>query len=322
MRKILWLVIIAIIVTFALYFCKNEGKSVTITVPDGSSVNTIADILKDNGLISSKLLFKHKVGKTEGYLKPGEYTLSTEMEMDEVIKTLKEGVITTAVTLTIPEGFSVEMIAKRVEDLGLCSAKEFLAASDNLDYDYEFLKKIKPAGNVKYKLQGFLYPNTYFVPRTATAQDIVKILLGEFEKQLNNSGVDFDDLYKAVTIASLLQREALVADEKAMIAGVINNRLNNDMILQIDAAVVYAVTDGMYDINVVLNKDLKNDSPYNLYKFKGLPPGPICNPDINSIIAAQNPEKHEYLYYRTNEKKNDGSHVFTKTFDQHLNANY
>lgn len=321
MKKIICLVVIAAVVAALLSFCKKETKTVTVIIPEGSSVSAIADILKENEVISSKLLFRHKVSKTEGYLMPGEYTLSTALEIDEVIKKLKEGVTETTVTLTIPEGFSVEMIAKRIEELGFCKAKEFLKAADSLDYNFEFLKKITPDSNAKYKLQGFLYPNTYFISKTATPKDIINILLGEFEKQLNNSGIAYDNLYKAVTVASLLQREALVGSEKPTIAGVIYNRLDTDMLLQIDAAVVYAVTDGMYDINVVLNEDLKSNSPYNLYKYKGLPPGPICNPDINSIAAAVAPEKHDYLYYRTDTNKNDGSHIFTKTFEQHLNAN-
>ena len=102
-----------------------------------------------------------------------------------------------------------------------------------------------------------------------------------------------------------------------MIAGVIENRLNLDMPLQIDASVVYAISGGMYDVERVLYKDLEVDSGYNTYKNKGLPTGPICNPGIKSIYAAMNPQKHQYLFYHTDTTKNDGSHIFSKTYEEH-----
>lgn len=322
MKKLVALICVLCVLVVVFSTCGTKGEEVTITVSEGESVKSVAQTLKDNGLIGSKFLFTRKVAGTDGYILPGHYTFTTGTDVDEIIKTLKAGNKEEFVTLTIPEGFSVEMIAKRVENLGLCTEKEFLNASDTLEYDFDFLKNIRPDENVKYKLQGFLYPDTYFIPVNATAKDIVKILLGEFEKQLKSSGVAYDDLYEIVTVASLLQREALVETEKPTIAGVIYNRLDKNMPLQIDAAVVYAVTDGIYDINAVYNKHLKVESPYNIYKYQGLTPGPVCNPDIASIKAASDPEKHDFLYYRTDEKKKDGSHIFTKTFNEHLNANY
>ncbi len=321
MKKIIILICLALALTLTLSMCGGKEKEVTITVAEGSSVYTVAQALKENDLIWSKFVFARKVESTDGYILPGLYTFKTGTSMDEIIKVLKAGNKEETITLTVPEGFSAEMIASRVQGLGICTEQEFLQAADTTDYDFAFLKNVKPNSNVKYKLQGFLYPNTYYIPANASAADVVKILLAEFEKQLNRAELSYDNLYEAVTVASLLQREALVESEKSTIAGVIYNRLENNMPLQIDAAVVYAVTDGAYNINAVYNKDLKVDSPYNIYKHQGLTPGPICNPDIASIKAAISPEKHDYLYYRTDEKKNDGSHIFTKTFNEHLNAN-
>lgn len=311
-------IIFVILITLLLVSCGSNNDEVTFKISEGESVSRIADILKDNGLISSKVLFKTKVDDTEGYLKPGQYTIKKGTSAEEIIRILKAGAEENIV-VTIPEGYSVEMIAKTVSKSGLCTEEEFLKASNTLDYDYEFLKNLNPNG--KYKLQGFLYPNTYYFVKGMTAQEMVAVMLGEFQKQMENAGVTTDNLYKKVTIASLLQREAKVHSEKPIIAGVIYNRLKEDMLLQIDASVVYGVTDGMYDITAVYNNHLKSDSPYNLYKFKGLPPGPISNPDIESVVAAQNPQKHDYLYYRTDENKKDGTHIFTKTFNEHLNAN-
>ena len=314
MKKLLFIVLVAIM----LCSCGNNNEAVTVKIAEGESVSIIAQTLKDNGLINSKLLFKLKVDDTDGYLKPGQYTIKKGTSQKEIIAILKAGV-SENVPVTIPEGYSVEMIAKTLEDAGVCSQNEFLDACNKTDYDFDFLKGINPKGN--YKLQGFLYPNTYYFTLNMQAEQVVKIMLSEFQKQITYNGVTTENLYKKVTVASLLQREAKVQSEKPTIAGVIYNRLKIDMLLQIDASVVYGVTDGMYDITAVYNSHLKSNSPYNLYKFKGLPPGPISNPDIQSIVAAQNPESHDYLYYRTDENKKDGTHIFTKTFNEHLNAN-
>ena len=127
-----------------------------------------------------------------------------------------------------------------------------------------------------------------------------------------------DNTFALVTKASLIEKEAKLASEKPIIAGVIENRLRADMPLQIDAAIVYAITDGKYNADKVYYKDLEIDSPYNIYKNKGLPAGPICSPGLDSIKAAANPESHKYLYYHTDTEKNDGSHIFTETYDEHL----
>lgn len=313
------LILIFITAAVLLTGCSGNRETVSVTIAEGSSLSQIADTLKASGLIGSRLIFKHKA--KDKYPKPGTYNILTGTSVDDIVDILASGASDTTVTFTIPEGYSVQQIAKRAEELGICSEKDFLKAADTLEYDFAFLKNLGVDGSVKYKLQGFLYPNTYFVEKNTAAKEVVKLLLGEFENQLNQNNIPYDDLYRTVTVASLLQREALLDSEKAKIAGVIENRLKAGMLLQIDASVVYGVTDGQYNVTAVYNKDLKSNSPYNLYKYKGLPPGPICNPDITSIKAARSPEKHDYLYYRTDEKKNDGSHIFTKTYEEHLNAN-
>ena len=121
-----------------------------------------------------------------------------------------------------------------------------------------------------------------------------------------------------MTRASVIEKEVKLASERATVSGVISNRIEKGMLLEIDACVLYPLTDGLYDKYRVLYADLEIDSLYNTYKYQGLPIGPISNPGIASIEAALNPEEHEWLYYHTDEGKKDGSHIFTKTFEEHV----
>ena len=296
----------------------GSGKDVTITVNQGQPLMSIAETLKENGVIMSKYLFVIKArlsGNTQN-LKYGDFILNSDMSYDEIIQKLTtEGARKETVTITIPEGYSAEMIAVKCEEAGICTKDEFLDAL-SYDYDFEFINKI-PKKDVKYTLQGFLFPSTYEVYADSSAHDVIKVMLSEFEKQYP---ADYNNIYEVITKASLIERETKLDSERKTISGVINNRIKKDMLLQIDASVVYAITDGMYDVDVVYFKDLETKSKYNTYKYAGLPVGPICNPGIESIEAALSPESHPYLYYHTDEVKKDGSHIFTKTFEEHTST--
>ena len=212
------------------------------------------------------------------------------------------------------------MIAKRCEELGLVNADDFLKELKKGKFNYEFIKNIPDNESTEYKLQGYLFPNTYMFSMDADAHKIIDTLLGEFEKQYSKvkdmlpKGMDMNEV---IVRASLIEREAKVDRERKTISGVIQNRLDIGMRLQIDASVVYAISDGLYDVERVLYKDLEADSPYNTYKNAGLPVGAICSPGLESIKAAMQPQKHDYLYYHTDTDKNDGSHIFSETFSQH-----
>ena len=151
--------------------------------------------------------------------------------------------------------------------------------------------------------------------------DVTKELLKEFEKQYssvkdsNKTDMDMNDI---ITVASLIEREAKVASERELISGVIQNRIEKGMAFQIDASVIYAISDGLYDVERVLYRDLEVESPYNTYYVNSMPIGAICNPGLASIKAAMNPKEHNYLYYHTDEGKKDGSHIFSETFSQHI----
>ena len=134
-------------------------------------------------------------------------------------------------------------------------------------------------------MPGFLFPETYEFYTDATAEDVINKMLSKFEEEYKKTGGSYEDISTIITKASMVEREAKLDEERSMIAGVLENRLNTGMILQIDATVVYAMSDGMYDVERVLFKDLEIDSKYNTYKYKGLPVGPICNPGIETIKA-------------------------------------
>lgn len=324
--KIIFALVIIIILIWLIASLCNPNKlkeNKTITISQGLSTMQIADTLKKEDVISSKLIFVASVHLSEykGKLKYGEFEFSPDDGYDDIIRKIATGgAQKETVTITIPEGYSVEQIIELLFEKNLGTKNE-LKKSLNDEYDYDFLKKINPPKECKYHLQGFLFPSTYEFYTDATPHDIFDKMLAEFEKQFNSLNMPCDNLFEIITKASLIEREAKTDDDRAKIAGVIENRIKANMKLQIDATVVYAISDGMYDIDRVLYKDLEADSPYNTYKNIGLPVGPIANPGIKSIEAALRPEKHDYLYYRTDTKKNDGSHVFSKDFEEHKTAN-
>lgn len=328
-RSRLLLVIAAAVIFAAVLFAVrscgrvvSDGTTVQIEIEQGSSAKTIAKLLKENGLISSTSAFLRDLKKSEyaSSLKYGEYEILRGTGNDEIIRILAAGgKNTNTITVTIPEGYSLERIIERIAEAGLSDADSLYAALD-AEYDYSFLECIPEREGIKYRLQGFLFPSTYEFMKDSDAEAVINTMLAEFEKQIKREKISEKDLFETVTLASLVEREAKVESERATIAGVIKNRIAKGMRLQIDASVVYAISDGMYNVDRVLYKDLETDSPYNTYLYTGLPVGPICSPGIRSLAAAANPEQNSYYYYRVDTAKNDGSHIFTETFEEHKNA--
>ncbi len=304
------------------YFGKGAdgGETVVFVVEEGTPVSKVAENLEAEGFIKSKYTFMIKQrlnSDTYTNVFAGEHKLQVGMSLTDIMDELFLRAPSASFNLTIPEGYSIEMIALLCENNDICSYDEFISAVKANDYNYEFISHI-PEGNYKYKLEGFLFPSTYEFSESSSAHDIVDKMLETFELEYKNLYSSYDKLFERVIVASMVEREAVIDSERATIAGVIYNRLKLPMLLQIDATVVYAKSNGRYDMTKVLNEDLSFDSPYNLYKNQGLTPGPICNPGIKSIMAATNPQSHGYYYYHTDEVKQDGSHIFTATFDEHL----
>ena len=293
------------------------GQSVTVTIPEGSGGDAIASILVQAHVIEDAKSYYAAVTKmgADQSLKPGDYTFKTGMDPEDVVAQLVKGPNAAGATLTIQEGLTVQQIAANVESTYGIKADAFLAQAKASNYaaDYPFLQ-----GSYNDSLEGYLYPKTYTFSGRPTADQIIRKLLDQFvleTKGLNlEAGANGLTEEQIVTMASLIERETAVEAERPTIASVIYNRLHADMALQIDAAIVYARGGGS---QAVTYKDLEIDSPYNVYKNKGLTPGPICSPSISSIKAALQPAQTNYLYYVAS-AAGDGTHNFSDNYDQFM----
>jgi UPF0755 protein len=324
----LGLIILAI--SMILEFCstgEGKGEVVLIEVEQGEGVWDIAKKLEDNDVINHKIIFYLKV-RSMGVAHKLRYG-SFEMRQDEGLKNIIEELIyggaqLEAVMFTVLEGHTIEIIAKELEKAGLCTEEEFLDAVRE-DYDYWFLEDIPKNPDVKFKLQGFLFPDTYALVESMTAREIVTRMLDQFEakftEEMKQKAQSMGkSIYQVVIEASIVERETMLEIERSMVAGVIKNRIEKGMKLEMCPTVLYPLTNGMYDKTSVTKEDTKLESPYNTYQNKGFPPGPIACPGLASLEGVLNPTDHEFLYYHTDTIKNDGSHIFTKTYQEHINT--
>ncbi len=287
-----------------------------VVIPAGSTAKEIAAILKEKELIFNENTFLRfcKKEKIDNRLRPGRYQFKRSQSLEDIAFALARGDIM-MIRLTIPEGYSMDQIARLVEEKEICTREEWEEAV-NAEYDLPFLHHI-PAQ--EKPLEGFLYPDTYIITDDTNAPQLVKMILENFQKQWDTlfaaqaqkKGMD---IYDCIIIASLIEKEARVPGERETISGVIRNRLEIGQKLQIDASVLYSLGEHR---EVVYYSDLEVDSPYNTYKYGGLPPGPIASPGAASISAALNPENHSYYYYVA---RGDGSHHFSRTYAEHLRA--
>lgn len=296
-----------------------------VDIPTGSNTEFIAARLYEQGLINNELVFRiyvHRHNLAQGFI-AGQYKLSPAMKLEEITEKIRAGdVYYETIWFTIPEGYRVEIIAGRLQDKNLADRSEFLeiAADPPPDFkeEFPFLGDIDPEG-VKYLLEGYLFPDTYEVYSDANLEEIVKMMLRrtdriineEYRQRLEDTGLS---LHEIMTIASLIEREARVDHERAIISGVIYNRLEIGQLLQIDATIQYILGETK---EFLTYDDLEVESPYNTYRNEGLPPGPIAAPGEASLKAALYPEDTDYYYY--NYKYDDsGEHYFSRTYQEHL----
>ena len=299
----------------------NSEETIAIEIPQGSSTRDIAAILKENGIISSELSFriKSRFSGADGTYNYGTFYLSKNMDSDQIIATLQgTAQPDDTLRLTIPEGYTARQIAALVDEMGIVTGDDFFNEMNNGTFDYAFLEGIPKRD---YYLEGYLFPDTYFLSGNETAHDIISMMLDRFEQVYNediNDALASTDytLDQIITIASMVESEAKLDEERPTIAGVIYNRLDIDMPLQIDSTVQYALATRN---EVVTESDLQVDSPYNTYQNTGLPAGPICNPGEASILAALNPEEHNYYYYVLKEQ-GGSEHHFAENYDDFLEA--
>lgn len=297
------------------------GLPVQLEIPQGSDTRAIADILAGAGVIDNAAMFRlrARLEEIDGELKPGIYDLTTGMDHRAVVDTLLAGPSIAYVSVTIPEGFTIEQIAERLEaEVGI-SAAEFneLATTGAARFTTgrPYLSQITNGS-----LEGYLFPKTYRVVEGSTATEVIDMMLDQFAEEV--AGVDMtyaaaDGLtpHDVVIIASMIEREARIAKERPLVSSVIYNRLRKKMKLEIDATIEYILPGTRPRL---LNKHLKIDSPYNTYMYAGLPQGPISNPGLSSLQAAAHPADTDYLYYVLTGK--DGSHTFTVTHEEFLKA--
>ena len=301
----------------------NDSRELTFVVRSGEAVSTVAQNLKRMGLIKDAGLFGWLVRYwgADGDIQAGVYSLKPNMAMEEIMRQLQHGRIP-AVMVTIPEGWRAEEIAALLEKVNVVSAAEFLAAVAEGRSDYPFLGERPP--DAPTSLEGFLFPDTYQIPQHTTPSRVLDIMLENWDRrvppELRARAADQDlTLYEAVTLASIVEREAVIPEERPIIAGVYLNRLNSGMYLQADPTVQYAKgyneTTKRWWNPMLQEEALAVVSPYNTFVNPGLPPGPICNPGLASIRAMLAPTASDYLFFFS---KGDGSHAFAATFEEHL----
>nr|WP_239565320.1 endolytic transglycosylase MltG [Brevibacillus fulvus] len=295
----------------------------TVTIPSGSSVPQIAAILKQAGLIRNETLFTY-YARFEGSgnkLQAGTYQFHPGQTIDQLLTAMANGdTYVETVKFTIPEGWNTEQIARSLEEKGIVKKQDFLREVNEGKFpEYPFVADIPQKEGRKYRLEGYLFPETYEFKKGATAHEVVAKLLGQFEKELkpewldtlNKRKLSLDD---AVNLASIVEREVVSDRERPIVAGVFFNRMRESWLLQSCATVQFVL--GKQRDRITLD-DLKIDSPYNTYIHPGLPPGPIANPGRASLAAVVNPAVHDYFFFVT---KKDGSseHYFSKTYQEHL----
>jgi len=320
-----FLVLAVLAAIFVIYSAATGGengpapdKSARVEVVKGDTLSDVAAKLEDAGVIKSAFVFELQA-RYEGYgteIKTGRYTFEAGQDSEEILRKLTAGEAVPTITVTIPEGLTLEETARTVAADSGVPASEFEKAAHRTDYGYAFLDN----PHVK-TTEGYLFPARYDFEKGVTARQIVDRLLGQY--LLETQDLDIADAkerldlkeYQVVTVASLIEKEAATPEEKPLIASVIYNRMRKDTPLQIDATIQYALKRPKTNLSLA---DLKIDSPYNTYKNKGLPPGPICSPSRESIQAALNPANTNYLYYVL---EADGQkHFFTSNYDDFLRA--
>jgi len=294
---------------------RPTAKPIRVEIPVGANAAGIGRRLRQAGLIRSSLAFQamaRVLGETSE-MKAGLYELSPNLGVVELIQRLVAGQAL-AHWVVIPEGLTLRQIAERLSERRLVTVEQFLRAARRPPKEYGLDLPI-----ARRSVDGYLMPDTYQFPRQTTAREIIERMVRNWrekaylpnERQFAAAGLSVD---RIVVLASLIEREAQVPEDRPLISSVIWNRLRIKKKLEIDATVLYAL--GRHK-DRVLFKDLKVDSPYNTYRHRGLPPGPICNPGKACIDAALRPAKTGYLYYVA---RPDGSHVFAETGEEH-NAN-
>ena len=298
--------LVTILFFTAIYFPLVENSTIQkiINIPSGTNAKEIVHILEKNEIIRKNnylFIILIKLSKLEDKLKFGEYNLSPSLNMIQILNKLARGEIV-VYKITIPEGYTSIQIAELLDKKEIVEKESFL--------------KLVKYGEKSW--EGYLFPDTYEVPKKYGAENMFKLMLSNFEQvavenklinKAEQTGFTMDEI---ITLASIIEKEAQFAEEKRQISSVFHNRLKIGMKLQSCATIQYILGKPK---EILEESDLEIESPYNTYLYKGLPPGPICNPGIDSIIAALEPTNEDYLYFVLGD---NGRHIFSKTYEEHL----
>lgn len=298
--------LVTILFLTAIYFPLVENSTIQkiINIPSGTNAKEIVHILEKNEIIRKNnylFIILIKLSKLEDKLKFGEYNLSPSLNMLQILNKLARGEIV-VYKITIPEGYTSIQIAELLDKKEIVEKESFL--------------KLVKYGEKSW--EGYLFPDTYEVPKKYGAENMFKLMLSNFEQvavdnklinKAEQTGFTMDEI---ITLASIIEKEAKFAEEKRQISSVFHNRLKIGMKLQSCATIQYILGKPKEKLE---ESDLEIESPYNTYLYKGLPPGPICNPGIDSIIAALEPANEDYLFFVLGD---NGRHIFSKTYEEHL----
>lgn len=293
----------------------NDGTEVVLQVESGEGLKSIAQKLEEKGIIKNKNIFYIFAKSKSVNFQYGGHVFNPDMSYGQIVAELCQAGNVDTVSVVIPEGYELRLIAQAYAKTGIVTAAEFMEAANRVPVEkYDFL-----TSGIN-SLEGYLFPATYDVAVNSTADDIVKNMLDAFDKVYTDEymkrakelGMSHHDV---VTLASIIEREAANEAEHKKVAGVFYNRINSGMKLQSCATVQYILKERKPVLTIA---DTEIDSPYNTYMYEGLTPGPIASPGKSAIEAALYPESHDYFYFVA---KADGSgHVFSKTFNEHQKA--
>ena len=309
--------IVIFAVFYFIYAClpvSSEYKTTIVEIRPGMNLKQVTQELARKNLLNSPPAFRLLTwleGK-ENQIQVGEFELSPSLASGEILKIITSGK-THLHPVTIPEGYRITEIADVIAQKGLTTKEEFLQETEKK----ELLADLDiPIEN----LEGYLFPDTYHFGKFLGTKKIVKTMLDTFKQrvltdEILNRAKEMDmTIHETITLASLIEKETGMESERSLISSVFHNRLKKNILLQTDPTVIYAISN--FDGNI-RKKDLSIDSPYNTYKYPGLPPGPIASPGLESILAALNPVESKYLYFVS---RQDGSHQFSKSLIEHNRA--
>ncbi len=311
---IILVISVIIFVSICSSYCQVPGNEKLFSVSNGEDVFVIAKNLEQQELIKNHLFFEIAVTLKGGLnrLQTGNYYLSQTMSPLVIAAKIMNGDVAKK-TLIIPEGWTIKDINDYLKAENLIKDNEFFdALSKDYSIDFSFLKD-KPDG---LNLEGYLFPDTYYLKITDGSEVLIRKMLGNLDQKLNpdlRSEINRQNktIFEIINMASLLEKEVLSTADKKIVAGILWKRIELDMLLNIDASLVYGLD------KKISGADTKIDFPYNTYKHKGLPPGPISNPGLDSILAAIYPETSPYLYYLS---APNNETIFSKTLEEHNRA--